>query len=171
MDLPKANSPDPDFMHPGGAVFDIADRLAIINLVNAYGDWYDSDDMELWFTLFVENPKCTIFVSDSEPLVVSTGPEFRALMMEYRTSARDLGVEPVHSNTNLTVKKQTKDRALAETYMLYIPVNRATLNVPEMSRKNTLITGTGRYLFDLQKGDDDVWRICEYWITMKQSAV
>jgi hypothetical protein len=88
-----------------------------------------------------------------------------------RTGARDQGVEPVHSNTNLTVKKQTKDRALAETYMLYIPVNSATLNVPEMSRKNTLITGTGRYLFDLLKGDDGVWRICEYWITMKQSAV
>ena len=51
------------------------------------------------------------------------------------------------------VKEQTKDIARVEMYMLYLPVDVASLEEPEVSRLNTRITGTGRYIFSLVKDD------------------
>ena len=159
-----------DPTHPGSADFDVADRLAVINLCNAYGEGYDSGDLDEWFKLFTENPTCTIRLSDSAP-IFSSGDEWRRQMKSYRTGAQDLGIAPIHSVTNLTVKIQTRNRALVETYILYVPVDIATLNNPEESRQSTRLTGTAQYVFGVVKGDDGIWRIDEYWITMKQLEV
>lgn len=156
--------------HPGSTDFDVKDRLAIINLCNSYADCYDKGDMDQWFELFTEDIKCSIYLSDNTPTIAS-GDEFRSLLNRFRTGAEAAGTAPLHCNTNLNIQQQTNDRAVAETYILYIPMEVAAFNVPEKSLTETRITGTARYLFNLLKGDDGIWRIDDYSITYKQSVV
>ena len=77
----------------------------------------------------------------------------------------------MHANTNLNIQEQTSDRALAETYMLYIPMEIADFNDGEKTQNETKITGTARYVFNLLKGDDGTWRIDNYTITYFQKVV
>ena len=156
--------------HPGATGFDVEDRLAIINVINSYADSWDSDDMDRFFTLFTKNAKCAIYLSDSEPNFFA-GEEFRAAFRDIRASARTDGLGPTHCNTNLMVKEQTDRSAVVETYMLYIPLDIASLNIAEETLANTRITGTARYIFSMQKANDGVWRIDDYAMTYKQRVV
>lgn len=156
--------------HPGSTDFDVKDRLAIINLINSYADCFDRDDMEQWFTLFTDDIKCSIYLSDNEPVIVS-GDEFKSLLTRFRVGSAEAGRQPLHANTNLNIQQQSADRAVAETYMLYVPMEIAAFNVPEKSLTETRITGTARYLFNVLKGDDGIWRIDEYRITYLQKVV
>ena len=56
--------------HLGATEFDLADRLAIINLCNSYSDLYDAGNLNQWWSLFVENPSCTICLGKTEPVKV-----------------------------------------------------------------------------------------------------
>ena len=156
--------------HPGSTDFDPVDRLAIINLVNSYADGYDSDNMDTWFELFTDDIKCSIYIGDTAPNIVQ-GEKFRAELRNFRRLCGEAGRLPLHANTNLSVKQQTADRAVAQTYILYIPLEIAALTVPARSLKETRITGTARYLFNLLKGDDGIWRIEHYSITYNQNIV
>ena len=156
--------------HPGSTDFDVKDRLAIINLINGYADCFDKNDLEQWYTLFTDDKECTTYLSDSDPVVVS-GNGFEEMFSRHRGGMATAGIQPMHANTNLNIQEQTSDRALAETYMLYIPMEIADFNDGEKTQNETKITGTARYVFNLLKGDDGTWRIDNYTITYFQKVV
>lgn len=156
--------------HPGSTDFDVKDRLAIINLINAYADCFDKNDMDQWFTLFTDDIECTTYLSDSEPVIVS-GDGFKEMFSRFRGAVASAGTQPMHADTNLNIQEQTSDRAVAEAYMLYIPMEIAAFNVGEKTQNETRITGTARYLFNLLKGGDGTWRINNYTITYYQRVV
>ncbi|MFT5484869.1 MAG: hypothetical protein ACI9UU_001077 [Candidatus Azotimanducaceae bacterium] len=156
--------------HPGSTHFDAKDRLAIINLCNAYADGFDKNELDTWFTLFTDQPTCTTYLSDSEPAVVS-GDDFQNLFKSFRQRMVDVGTKPMHLDTNLHILEQAGERAVAEAYMLYIPMEIAAFNVPEKSLLETRITGTARYVWNLLKGDDEIWRIEAYTIRYNQQVV
>ena len=83
----------------------------------------------------------------------------------------DAGSQPLHLDTNLTIHEQTNNKAVAEAYMMYIPLEIAAFSVPEKTFLETRVTGTGRYTWDLLKGDDDIWRINAYKISYFQEVV
>jgi len=157
-------------MHPGATGFDLGDRLAVINLCNAYARYYDANDLDQWFQMFTDDIKCTVCLSASDPNIVE-GEAFRDLFRSLRAQTADGGVAPLHCNTNLTVTHQTTTQASAECYVIYVPLEIAALNSPETTRLETRITGTARYRFDMLKGQDGQWRINNYLITYDQQVV
>ena len=156
--------------HPGNTDFDVKDRLAIINLCNAYANHFDKNEIASWFTLFTENPTCVICLSDTPPVTV-IGDEFKGLLSKYRAGMVDAGTQPLHLDTNLTIHEQTNNKAVAEAYMMYIPLEIAAFNVPVKTFFETRVTGTARYTWDLLKGGDDIWRINAYKISYFQNVV
>ena len=156
--------------HPGSTDFDVKDRLAIINLCNAYADGYDRNEMDRWFALFTDDIELTTRLSDGPTWVIS-GDAFKEALRQNRLIVADAGRMPLHCDTNLNIKQQTSDRAIAEAYMLYVPREIAALNNAEKTLTETRITGTARYSFNLLKGDDSIWRIDSYTIIYDQKVV
>ena len=156
--------------HPGNTDFDVKDRLAIINLCSAYSNHFDRNELASWFTLFTDNPTCIICLSDTPPVTL-VGDDFKNLLSGYREGMVNAGTQPLHLDTNLTIHEQTNERAVAEAYMMYIPLEIAAFNVPEKTRVETQVTGTARYTWDLLKGKDDIWRIDSYTISYFQKVV
>ena len=157
-------------IHPGSTDFNVEDRLAIINLCNSYAAGYDADELEGWCELFTDNPKCIVYLADAEPNVFS-GDDFRNGFKQMRDSASEHRIKPLHYNTNLRVIEQSDRRAVAESYMLYVPLDVSVLRDAVQTLSNTRITGTARYLFSLLKGEDGVWRIDKYSIKFDQLVV
>lgn len=156
--------------HPGNTDFNVKDRLAIINLCNAYANHFDKNELVDWFTLFTENPTCVICLSDEPPVTV-IGDDFKNLLSQYRESMVEAGTQPLHLDTNLAIQEQDPDRATAEAYILYMPLEIAAFNLPAKSFLETRITGTARYTWSLLKGDDGIWRIDSYRIVYLQKVV
>jgi len=116
--------------HPGGTKFNVQDRLAIINLVNSYADDYDYNNFEEYLRLFTKDIKCTVYLNDSDPITVQS-KQFIEMMRGFRLSALENQVSPLHFITNLNVKEQTKNKAVVETYVIYVPLDAEKLHVPE----------------------------------------
>lgn len=76
------------YKYPGHTDFDVADKLAILNLVNSYSETYDRDHIDEWFALFTEEPKVTGHMGDQEPFCIP-GQNFRDFFRE-RHSLSDL---------------------------------------------------------------------------------
>ena len=119
------------------------------------------------FTLFTENPTCVICLSDEPPVTV-IGDDFKNLLSQYRESMVEAGTQPLHLDTNLAIQEQDPNRATAEAYIMYMPLEIAAFNLPEKSFFETRITGTARYTWSLLKGDDGIWRIDSYRIAYLQ---
>ena len=159
-----------NFTHPGQTGFNIEDRLAIINLVNSYADDYDHNNFNDYLKLFTEDIKCSVYLNNEEPLVVQ-GIQFEEMMKGFRSSASKNNVGPLHFITNLNIKEQTKDTAVVETYVAYIPLDTSNLHLPEESLNNTKITGTARYIFSVTKDIENIWKIKGFVIKYRQSVV
>ena len=155
---------------PGATGFNIEDRLAIVNLCNSYASGYDADDFERWLMQFTSDPVCTIYNPGAEPIRVA-GDEFRHLFKQFRNSATNDNVQPLHYNGNLMIKAQTADTAIAEMYMFYIPFDVTAQDNSGIHSGALSITGTSRYRFEMVKGGDNVWRIAEYTISFDQKTV
>ena len=74
-------------------------------------------------------------------------------------------MEPLHLGPNLTIHEQTHNRAVAEAYIIYIPIEIAVFDVSEKTFLETGLTGTARYTWGLLKSDYDIWRINPYKIS------
>ena len=159
-----------NIMHPGQTGFNVEDRLAIINLVNSYADDYDYNNFNEYLKLFTEDIKCTVYLNSDEPLVVQ-GIQFEEMMRGFRSSATKNNVGPLHFITNLNIKEQTKDTAVVETYVAYIPLDTSNLHLPEETLNNTKITGTARYIFSVTKDIENIWKIKGFVIKYRQSVV
>lgn len=155
--------------HPGATGFDIEDRLAIINLCNSYSSGYDADDFDRWLALFTSDPVCTIHRAGGESTRLE-GNEFRHAFNEFRTDATKRNVQPLHYSSNLMIKEQTKDTAIAEMYMFYIPFDINAQDKQGIHVGALDLTGTSRYRFKLVK-TKDVWSIAEYSISFDQKVV
>ena len=159
-----------DYNHPGQTNFNVKDRLAIINLVNSYADDYDHNNFSDYLKLFSKDIKCTVYTNDSDPVIIQ-GKDFGAFMLGLRTSALENNVGPLHFISNLNIKEQTNNSAIVETYVMYVPLDTSRLNLPEETLNNTKITGTARYIFSVEKGLKEIWRIKSYVIKYRQSVV
>jgi hypothetical protein len=157
-------------VHPGATGYNVEDRLAIVNLCNAYASGYDADDFERWSMQFVTDPVCTIYNADTETVRL-VGDDFRKAFEAFRANATQQNIQPLHYSSNLTIKEQTELTAVAEMYMLYIPFRHDAQDGNGIYPGALNTTGTSRYRFQLIKGDDKAWRIAEYRISFDQAVV
>jgi len=148
----------------------VKDRLAIINVINSYADDYDHNNFSEYLKLFSKDIKCTVYTNESEPVIVQ-GEEFRKFMKGLRLSALENNVGPLHFISNLNIQEQTSRSAIAETYVMYVPLDTSSLDLPEETLNNTKITGTARYIFSLEKDLKNIWKIKSYVIRYRQSVV
>ena len=155
---------------PGATGFNVEDRLAIVNLCNSYASGYDADDFERWRMQFVTDPVCTIYNADTETIRL-VGDDFRKAFETFRATAKQKNIQPLHYSSNLMVKEQTEQIAVAEMYMLYIPFRHDAQDGNGIYPGALNTTGTSRYRFQLVKGDDSTWRIAEYRISFDQAVV
>ena len=157
-------------VHPGATGYNVEDRLAIVNLCNAYASGYDADDFERWSMQFVTEPVCTIYNADTETVRL-VGDDFRKAFETFRANATQQNIQPLHYSSNLTIKEQTELTAVAEMYMLYIPFRHDAQDGNGIYPGALNTTGTSRYRFQLVKGEDKAWRIAEYRISFDQAIV
>jgi hypothetical protein len=157
-------------VHPGATGYNVEDRLAIVNLCNAYASGYDADDFERWSMQFVTDPVCTIYNADTETVRL-VGDDFRKAFKTFRANATQQNIQPLHYSSNLTIKEQTELTAVAEMYMLYIPFRHDAQDGNGIYPGALNTTGTSRYRFQLVKGEDKAWRIAEYRISFDQAIV
>ena len=68
------------------------------------------------------------------------------------------------------IKEQTKDTAIAEMYMFYIPFDINAQDEQGIHVDALDLTGTARYRFRLVKAED-VWLIAGYSISFDQKIV
>lgn len=156
--------------HPGNANFDVADRLAIINLISSYAERYEREHIDGWFELFTNDPKVTVHMGEQAPACVS-GQEFRAFFCDYLNTSLNSGIIPRHLVSNIRVRQQSERQAEVSAYITYIPLPGELLQTPR-AKEETRVTGTALYVFQLEKGaGDDVWRIREYTIRYDQAEV
>ena len=157
-------------LHAGATGFNVEDRLAIVNLCNAYASGYDADDFERWRLQFVTDPVCTIYNADTETIRL-VGDDFWNAFETLRATATEKNIQPLHYNSNLTVKEQTEQTAVVEMYILYIPFRHDAQDGNGIHPGALNTTGTSRYRFQLVNGDDSAWRIAEYRISFDQAVV
>jgi len=157
-------------VHPGATGYNVEDRLAIVNLCNAYASGYDADDFERWSMQFVTDPVCTIYNADTETVRL-VGDDFRKAFETFRANATQQNIQPLHYSSNLTIKEQAEQTAVAEMYMLYIPIRHDAQDGNGIYPGALNTTGTSRYRFQLVKGEDKAWRIAEYRISFDQAVV
>ena len=163
-ELPMTSFDNSRIEHPGATGFDVEDRLAILNLLQSYASGYDADDFDRWRMQFINDPVCTIYNAGNETIRL-TGDDFYKAFEGFRSIATQQNVQPLHYSSNLMVKEQNEQTAVAEIYMLYIPFNQDAQDNSGIHPGALSITGTSRYRFQLIKGDDNAWRIAEYLIS------
>ena len=155
--------------HPGRTDFDVADRLAILNLVNSYSEGYDLDNFDEWLKLFTDDIVCKVKLGN-QPEGTYAGDEFRKFLRDYRTYSADSNIVPRHFISNLSVKQQSSKLAKVVAYICFVRGDQNTLHTPGV--KEQPVTGTARYTFVTRKdAGDGVWRISEYAIDYDQNEM
>ncbi|MBE0596495.1 MAG: nuclear transport factor 2 family protein [Desulfuromonadales bacterium] len=157
--------------HPGHTDFNLADRLAIINLISTYAEPYDNNNIDQWFELFTDDPKVMGYMGANEPFSVS-GQAFKDFFRGFLASSIDeAGIIPRHLVSNVRIREQAADQAEASAYVTYIPLHKEILPTPR-TKEQTRITGTALYTFQVEKGQQDgAWRIREYTVRYDQGEV
>lgn len=96
--------------NPGSTDFDVADRMAITNLISAYSFAYDNTDAEAWLNLFTPDAVFVASVPGQTP-VSFTGDGFRTFWTKRMAAFRSSGNLRRHLMPNILFLDQTADTA------------------------------------------------------------
>jgi 3-phenylpropionate/cinnamic acid dioxygenase small subunit len=131
------------------------DRLAIIDLLSRYGHTYDEGRVEALGELFTEDGEFEIRGRIGGMPSVLRG---RAEIVRHMTARRQatLPAQRRHVTTNLVVDDAGSGRASAACYLLLGSTADGTLQLPV----------SGRYVDDLEKGEDGRWRFRRRVLTL-----
>lgn len=135
---------------PGATDFNIADKLAITDVINAYGIYWDTNQMEQWALLFTENAKGVVFDNNFER------SEFNILSQEQIASSKD-------RQDYFLINQMQRRHIMANTHFLvlnkdYAAVTQYMLLVSTEKKKTTEIVTPIKYDFKFVKVDG-IWKI------------
>ncbi|MET1082444.1 MAG: nuclear transport factor 2 family protein [Burkholderiales bacterium] len=108
----------------GKTDFDVADRLALTNLISAYSIQVDTFNLDAWFDLFTAD---AVFVAREagRPQVELGGDKFREFTRERFTAFGKTGNDRRHLISTILFVEQTKDTAHAVMFGLLTNVKDA----------------------------------------------
>lgn len=130
-------------------VDELADRLAINELLGRYGYHYDEHRIDEWLAdLFTADAVCTRRVGDQPTTVARGHDEIRALLQPHYDGYAARGIQRRHLLTGVWIDGLKPARAHAHGYMLI-----ASTTPGEPSRT----AAAGHYDFDLVKRDGRWW--------------
>jgi hypothetical protein len=131
----------------------IADRLAILNHIGAYGFLFDEGRIDDWFALFSDDVSFENTTPTLGTVIVKGKKAFREMVSE-RYGPKDVIPVRRHTMGNIHVASQTPTTAKVRTYMLIS-------TVPAADKLNILTTGTYNASMEKRNGK---WLITRWYI-------
>tara|TARA_B100001057_G_C22813052_1_gene936251 strand:+ start:1372 stop:1968 length:597 start_codon:yes stop_codon:yes gene_type:complete len=133
---------------PGDTNFNIADRIAILDVINAYGVYWDENNLKGFFNLFLDDAvRITTDKNGNEKKI--TKSEEKKIAIERQTFFKKNSMQRRHMMHNTHFIKQTENYARVIQYM-------TLLNTTESEKSN--IVSPIIYDFEFYK-INDIWKI------------
>ena len=133
---------------PGDTNFNIADRIAILDVINAYGVYWDENNLKGFFNLFLDDAvRITTDKNGNEKKI--TKSEEEKIAIERQTFFKKNSMQRRHMMHNTHFIKQTENYARVIQYM-------TLLNTTESEKSN--IVSPIIYDFEFYK-INDIWKI------------
>ena len=143
--------------HAGHTSFNAEDRLAVANLVNSYGYYYDQFLLDKLHALFVEEPQLEFWIAGE--MVVDSFPAFMAILRRRSAVYKSEGIQRRHLLTSLRFNGQSGGECTGQASVVLYSSDGA----------GTSLVTTGLYEFTSTKVDDE-WRLSE-WIARVDSPM
>jgi hypothetical protein len=139
--------------------FDVADRLAIINLFGAYAYTYDENRLDEFRTLLTESPELVLL---HEGRMVSAPVDVVMKLLAVRKEAfKAENNQRRHALNSFWFASQSANEATGHCYVQVFAVQDGGPPSPEL---------TGRYEFTAVK-HDGVWRFSRWVLAIDQTTV
>ena len=142
---------------PGATTFDVADRLAIVNLLHSYGWLLDGFRMDDYFALFTASP--TIEVWSTTSRLFEGWQTFRQTAASRREHFRQIGVQRRHVLAAPRFDTQGIDHAAGQVYMQMYKTQQNLIT----------LVAVGYYEFAVVKQGGE-WKIDRWIIHMDTTA-
>tara|TARA_Y100000746_G_C15398371_1_gene405299 strand:- start:54 stop:650 length:597 start_codon:yes stop_codon:yes gene_type:complete len=140
---------------PGDTNFNIADRIAILDVINAYGVYWDENNLKGFFNLFLDDAvRITTDKNGNEKKI--TKSEEEKIAIERQTFFKKNSMQRRHMMHNTHFIKQTENYARVKQYM-------TLLNTTESEKSN--IVSPIIYDFEFYK-INDIWKISKRKINL-----
>ena len=140
---------------PGDTNFNIADRIAILDVINAYGVYWDENNLKGFFSLFLDDAvRITTDKNGNEKKI--TKSEEEKIAIERQTFFKKNSMQRRHMMHNTHFIKQTENYARVKQYM-------TLLNTTESEKSN--IVSPIIYDFEFYK-INDIWKISKRKINL-----
>ena len=140
---------------PGDTNFNIADRIAILDVINAYGVYWDENNLKGFFNLFLDDAvRITTDKNGNEKK--TTKSEEEKIAIERQTFFKKNSMQRRHMMHNTHFIKQTENYARVIQYM-------TLLNTTESEKSN--IVSPIIYDFELKK-INGIWKISKRKINL-----
>ena len=140
---------------PGDTNFNIADRIAILDVINAYGVYWDENNLKGFFNLFLDDAvRITTDKNGNEKK--TTKSEEEKIAIERQTFFKKNSMQRRHMMHNTHFIKQTENYARVIQYMTLI-------NTTESEKSN--IVSPIIYDFEFYK-INDIWKISQRKINL-----
>ena len=140
---------------PGDTNFNIADRIAILDVINAYGVYWDENNLKGFFNLFLDDAvRITTDKNGNEKK--TTKSEEEKIAIERQTFFKKNSMQRRHMMHNTHFIKQTENYARVIQYMTLI-------NTTESEKSN--IVSPIIYDFEFYK-INDIWKISKRKINL-----
>tara|TARA_Y100000741_G_C18245471_1_gene555382 strand:+ start:891 stop:1487 length:597 start_codon:yes stop_codon:yes gene_type:complete len=140
---------------PGDTNFNIADRIAILDVINAYGVYWDENNLKGFFNLFLDDAvRITTDENGNEKKI--TKSEEEKIAIERQTFFKKNSMQRRHMMHNTHFIKQTENYARVKQYM-------TLLNTTESEKSN--IVSPIIYDFEFYK-INDIWKISKRKINL-----
>ena len=140
---------------PGDTNFNIADRIAILDVINAYGVYWDENNLKGFFNLFLDDAvRITTDENGNEKKI--TKSEEEKIAIERQTFFKKNSMQRRHMMHNTHFIKQTENYARVIQYM-------TLLNTTESKKSN--IVSPIIYDFEFYK-INDIWKISKRKINL-----
>ena len=140
---------------PGDTNFNIADRIAILDVINAYGVYWDENNLKGFFNLFLDDAvRITTDKNGNEKK--TTKSEEEKIAIERQTFFKKNSMQRRHMMHNTHFIKQTENYARVKQYM-------TLLNTTESEKSN--IVSPIIYDFEFYK-INDIWKISKRKINL-----
>lgn len=140
---------------PGDTNFNIADRIAILDVINAYGVYWDENNLKGFFNLFLDDAvRITTDKNGNEKK--TTKSEEEKIAIERQTFFKKNSMQRRHMMHNTHFIKQTENYARVIQYM-------TLLNTTENEKSN--IVSPIIYDFEFYK-INDIWKISKRKINL-----
>ena len=140
---------------PGDTNFNIADRIAILDVINAYGVYWDENNLKGFFNLFLDDAvRITTDKNGNKKKI--TKSEEEKIAIERQTFFKKNSMQRRHMMHNTHFIKQTENYARVIQYM-------TLLNTTENEKSN--IVSPIIYDFEFYK-INDIWKISKRKINL-----